>query len=104
MTAVYFSLENHGADDDRLIGVDVPGADASIHRTIEEDGIARMREVDDGLELPAGEVILFKPLSYHVMVNDLPEALVLDDTMSVALTFEHAGRIMVEARIANSAP
>ena len=103
-TAVYFSLENHGVEDETLLGAEVAGASASIHQTVHEDDIARMREVTDGLSIGAGEAVSFEPLSYHVMVTDLPEALVEGEALMVTLNFEHAGEVSVRALIANSAP
>lgn len=103
-TAIYFTLENGGPADDRLLGADVQGASASIHRTTHEDGVARMREVTDGLIIGAGQRVDFEPLGLHVMVADLDAALEAGETLDFTLRFESAGVMTVSARIAEVQP
>lgn len=103
-TAIYFTLENGGPADDRLLGADVPSASASIHRTTHEEGVARMREVTDGLIIAAGQRVAFEPLGLHVMVADLQRALEVGGTLDFTLRFENAGAMTVSARIAEVHP
>ncbi len=103
-TAGYFVIRNNGPLDDRLLGADVAIGSASIHRTIHEDGIARMREVPEGLVIATGETLAFEPLAYHVMIAELSEALEAGDDLDITLHFERAGAILVQAAIADTAP
>ena len=54
-----------------------------MHTHLNEDGVMKMRKVD-GVDLPSGETVIFKPGSYHVMMF----AVTLSDAETdVALTF-----------------
>ena len=63
----FFTVTNNG-DDDRLILASSPIAQSvEIHTHFTSDGVMAMRQVD-GVDLPAGETIEFKPGSYHLMM------------------------------------
>ena len=81
----FFEITNHG-EDNRLISVSSPISETvEIHTHLNEDGVMKMRKID-GLDLPAGETITFKPGSYHLMMFgvDIP-----DGTEDVALTLNY---------------
>ncbi len=61
------------------------------------DAMMGMRELEDGLELPAGEEVSLEPGGYHVMLLELKEPIAEGDTISVTLKFENAGEVEVEA-------
>ena len=56
-----------------------------------------MRQLEDGLELPAGEQVSLEPGGYHVMMLELKQPIEEGDTVEVTLTFENAGEVQVEA-------
>lgn len=56
-----------------------------------------MRELEDGLELPAGEEVSLEPGGYHIMLLELQEPIVEGDTIPVTLMFENAGEVQVDA-------
>ncbi len=56
-----------------------------------------MRELEDGLELPAGEEVSLEPGGYHVMLLELKQPIAEGDTIEVTLMFENAGEVQVEA-------
>ncbi len=56
-----------------------------------------MRQLEDGLELPAGEEVSLEPGGYHVMLLELEQPIAEGDTIEVTLTFENAGEVKVEA-------
>ncbi|MCB0992501.1 MAG: copper chaperone PCu(A)C, partial [Acidimicrobiales bacterium] len=47
-----------------------------------------MRELQGGLELPAGETVTLQPGGYHIMLLDLPDALEIGETFELELTLE----------------
>ena len=98
--AAYVTIENRGGTDDRLIGVasEVAGS-ASIHETVEENGVAKMRPLE-AIALLAGHTIAMQPGGFHVMLMDLKSPLVEGESVALTMTFEHAGAIEVEADIA----
>ncbi|MBI3959751.1 MAG: copper chaperone PCu(A)C [Chloroflexi bacterium] len=98
---VYLTLTNQGNAPDRLIGVEsAVAAIAQLHQTTMDDaGIMRMRPVEGGLEIPAGGQVVLEPGSYHIMLMNLQQDIVLDDSFDVVLTFEISGPITVAAQV-----
>jgi len=84
----YFDVTNHGADD-RLISASSPVSDAiEIHTNRVENGVMQMRRVD-GVDLPSGETVSFKPGGYHLMMfaTFIPESA---EAVAVTLNYEKA--------------
>ena len=96
----YLSIENTGSETDRLVSISVPfAARAEIHEMAVKDGVMTMRPLDDGVELPAGAKVEFKPGGYHIMFMDLKQPLKQGEMMKGTLTFEKAGSVDVEFKV-----
>lgn len=96
----YLSIENTGTTVDRLVSVSVPFAGRSeIHEMAVKDGIMTMRPLDNGIELPAGTKVEFKPGGYHIMFMELKQQLKQGEMMKGTLTFEKAGTVDVEFKV-----
>lgn len=94
--AGYLTIDNGGTSDDRLIAVEADVPRVMIHTTVMEDGIARMRHVDGGVEIPAGGQALLQPGGLHVMFMGLRNTpLVAGETLPATLIFEKAGAVPV---------
>lgn len=63
-----------------------------FHRTIIEDGIAKMRHQDE-LLIPAGTSLVFKPGDFHLMMMEPKTALHMGDEVTITLCFKNAGVI-----------
>jgi copper(I)-binding protein len=99
--AGYMRITNKGTEPDRLIGGTVAFAQRfEVHSMAMEQGVMKMREVKDGLEIKAGETVELKPGGYHVMFVDLKQPLKQGDTVKVTLKFAKAGTIDVEYPVA----
>ena len=88
VAAGFFSLTNNG-EDDRLVSVSSSiSENVEIHNHIEEDGVMKMRRID-GVDLPSGETVNFRPGSYHIMMfgANIPEGA---EEVSVTLNYENA--------------
>ena len=96
----FLTLVNEGAADDRLIAArsDVAGR-VEIHEMAMEGDVMKMRELPDGLPIPAGETVELKPGGYHIMFMDLKGPLVEGETAAVTLVFETAGEVEVQLPI-----
>ena len=95
--AGYMKITNTGNDPDRLIGGSVAFAGRfEVHSMTMEQGVMKMREVKDGLEIKPGETVELKPGGYHVMFIDLKEPLTPGEEVSVTLKFAKAGTIDVK--------
>lgn len=75
--------------DDRLVSVSTTAADhAEIHTMDMTDGVMRMRQLTEGLALPAGEAVALAPGGRHLMLI-APKA-ELAAGSKVSLTFNFA--------------
>lgn len=93
VAAGFFEITNHGPKD-RLLSVSSPiSQKVEIHTHLKEDGVMKMRKVD-GVELPAGETLTFKPGSYHIMMFEaaLPEG---QEDVALTLTYENADAVTI---------
>ena len=97
-TGCYLTLT--AAADDRLVGVSSPVAGrAQIHESRMESNMMMMRELKEGLPLPAGQTVELKPGGNHIMLLAVDEPLKTGDTVVLTLTFEAARPIDVVARV-----
>jgi len=76
----------------RLIGVATPVTKhAEVHNMTMENGVMKMFPVD-GVDVPAGKMVRLASGGYHVMLMNLPKALIAGDRVPLQLTFELADR------------
>ena len=91
-TAAYMSINNQGAGDDRLVGVETAApARAMLHASESSGGVSRMREMSAGLALPAGTAVQLKPGGTHVMITGLGAPLRKGEVVKLRLVFEKSG-------------
>ena len=93
-SAAYLSITNHGAMADRLLAVESSLAHKTELHTMEvTNGVMKMRQIDGGIAIPAGETIQLAPGGFHVMLIGLKAPLNADENYQVTLTFVKAGRV-----------
>jgi copper(I)-binding protein len=93
----YLTIVNHGGAPDRLLSISSDiSAKAELHEMAVKDGVMTMRQVEGGLEIPAGATIELKPGGYHLMFMGLKRLPKQGDTFPATLTFEKAGSVKVE--------
>lgn len=99
----YATIVNTGKTDDRLVAVtsDISAA-AEIHETKMENGVMEMRELPNGLAIPAGATVAFKPGGYHIMFINLKRAVKPGDAIHAVLEFAKAGKVAVSFVAASS--
>ncbi|QFG35060.1 hypothetical protein BDE18_3615 [Paracoccus pantotrophus] len=84
----------NGGDEDRLVAAHADFAGRTeIHEMAMEGEVMRMRELPDGLAIPAGATVELKPGGYHLMFMELKQPLVEGETVNVTLSFEKAGEV-----------
>ena len=100
----YMTIVNNGSTPDKLLSItsDV-SAKSELHESIMQGGVMEMRELPQGLVIPARGRVEFKPGSYHVMFVGLKHTVKPDETIHAILTFEKAGKVSVNF-IATSSP
>ena len=96
----FMTIVNAGKADDRLVSASSPAAaEVQIHDMKMEEGVMRMRQLADGLAVPAGARVELKPRSLHLMFMQLKAPLVAGQTVPVTLQFEKAGSVAVQFRV-----
>lgn len=92
----YLTLTNFGADDDILTGASADFArDTQLHEMALENDIMRMRELTDGIAIPAGQTVVLEPGGLHLMFMGLIAPLVEGEVVEVTLEFDHAGMVTI---------
>lgn len=97
----YVRISNTGKEADRLTGgsFDLSGR-VEVHEMAVEGGVMRMRELRQGLEIKPGETVELKPGGLHLMFMDMKAPLEVGKPVKGRLTFEKAGSIDIEFRVA----
>ncbi len=96
----YMTIRNTGNSEIVLKAVDTSrAARVSIHKTVSQDGTMRMRLLKDGLIIPAGGIVELKPMSYHLMLEQLGGPLKVGEQVPLTLTFDGAPDMEVELSV-----
>ncbi len=96
--AIYLTLISPSGD--RLTGISSPAAQAAgVHEMRMEGSVMRMRPVEGGLALPAGQPVTLAPGGYHIMLEGLKAPLKPGQAVPVRLTFQKAPPLEVEAQV-----
>lgn len=93
----YFKITNTGTTPDRLVsGTSEISPRFEIHEMSMDNGVMKMRQLKDGIEIKPGETVEFKPGGYHVMMLDLKDPIKEGGRVKGTLVFEKAGKVDVE--------
>lgn len=97
IAAAYFHIQNNG-EADQLVSITSPVSPRiELHTHLNDNGVMRMRRVE-GVDLPAGEAVMFKPGGLHAMMFDvaLEEGA---DEVALTLNYKSAPSVTVIATI-----
>ena len=95
-SAAYLKIINNGVSDDRLIAAKAAIAQrVEIHSMELDQGVMRMRAVDGGLAIAAGDSVTLAPGGLHIMLMGLTTDLAPDTQHEIILVFEKAGDIKI---------
>lgn len=96
----YLTIENTGDTDDVLIGGTAAFAGKTeIHEMKMVDSIMKMKHLEQGLVIPAGETVELKPGGLHVMFMGLNESLLEGKPVPGTLEFKEAGTVQIEYQV-----
>jgi hypothetical protein len=100
VAAGYLLVQNKGPEADRLTGGSADFANAvEIHQMSMTNGVMKMRQAADGVEIPANGSLALKPNGYHLMFQGLKRQLVAGETLKATLTFQRAGAVTVDFKV-----
>jgi copper(I)-binding protein len=95
----YLMIQNKGAAPDRLTGGTADFAAVEVHQMTSENGVSQMRELKDGLTIPAHGSVTLSPGGYHLMFTHLAHPLTKGESVKATFNFEHAGPLEVEFKV-----
>lgn len=93
----FMTIANGGARDDRLLSGSTPvAAEVQLHTMTMDSGVMRMRQVTNGIAIPAKGSVQLKPGGYHIMFMGLKRQLRQGERVPVTLRFQRAGSMTVQ--------
>src|SRR5690242_20859947 len=92
----YLTIQNKGTAPDKLIGAstDIAGK-VEVHEMAMNDGVMKMRPLENGLAIEPGKTVKLAPGGNHLMMMDLKNPLKQGEKLPVTLQFEKAGKVTV---------
>ncbi|CAM4290647.1 Copper chaperone PCu(A)C [Bordetella tumbae] len=98
--AGYLDIDNDAKTADRLVSVSSDAAErVELHTVQAEKGVARMRHLPEGIEVPAEGEVKLAPGGYHVMFMNLKQPFVAGAEVPATLKFEKAGEVAVKFEV-----
>ncbi len=99
----YLTIRNAGSEADRLLSISSSiSDDVQIHRTTVENDRASMRQMKEGVEIPANSDVQFQPSSYHIMFMRPKARPGAGQAIPVTLHFAKAGEVDAELLVISS--
>ncbi|MEL0211846.1 MAG: copper chaperone PCu(A)C, partial [Novosphingobium sp.] len=90
----FLTIANSGSREDRLLSGTAPAAaEVQLHTMTMDGGVMRMRQVTDGIAIPAKGLVELKPGGYHIMFMGLKRQLRQGERFPVTLRFQRAGSV-----------
>ena len=102
----FMTITNKGAEADRLVSIAAPEVsdDVQIHEMAVENNIMKMRQLPEGIEIPAGGTVEMKSGGLHVMFMKIKHPFKEGESFKATLTFEKAGPVEVNFKIEAAKP
>lgn len=100
ISAGYVTIINGTDAEDRLLSASSPRAPrVEIHEMSMDGGVMRMRPVEGGLAIPAGQTVALAPGGLHLMFYEAAQPFVAGESIPVTLTFANAGDMEVSMSV-----
>jgi len=97
--AAYLDINNSSAEPLSLIAAQSDRADRiELHTIIREDGVAKMREVQE-INIPANDKVTLQPGGYHIMFVGLKQPFKEGEVIPVTLNFSGGGTSTVSFKV-----
>jgi copper(I)-binding protein len=101
VAAGFMTITNNGKQDDRLVkATSEVSKVVQVHDMTMVGDVMKMVELTDGLVIPAGATVKFKPKGLHLMFMGLKKQVMEGEEITGTLTFEKAGTVTVEYEVA----
>jgi copper(I)-binding protein len=104
----YITITNNGKIDDTLVSAKSAAlGEVQLHDMKMNGSVMEMRDLPNGVPIPAGQTVVFSPNGLHLMFMHPGHAFIKGKAVPVTLTFVKAGSVTVDLAvggIAASAP
>ena len=99
-TAGFLSISNAGEADCQLLNAESSISDrVEFHEHQHADGMMRMRPLPDGVIIPAGETVVFKPGGLHIMLFNITSELEAGEVTQLRFNTDHCGTVQFTAEV-----
>lgn len=96
----YLTIKNNGKTDDVLVSASSPVAGAvEIHEMAMQGQVMKMRKLEGGLPIGAGQSVALAPGGFHLMFLRLQAPFREGTTVPLTLTFKTAGKVDVTLQV-----
>ena len=101
MTGAFGELENTGTSDVTVVSVATEISHmVELHETVEtETGEMKMRQVEGGFDIAAGDSLLLEPGANHIMLMGIESPLVAGDVVTFTVTFSDDSTLEFDAPV-----
>lgn len=104
-TAAFLSIANHTGQSCRITEADSELSDRlEFHQHLHADGMMRMRKVTGGINLAAGETVVFKPGGLHIMLFNIDQPLIAGESTQLKLNTDQCGSVSFNVQILSLVP
>ena len=105
VAGAFLSIENTSTKADRLLSASTDAAaKVEIHEMKMDGELMQMRQLGDGLPIPAGQTVTLKPGGIHLMLIAPKQPFAEGRKIAITLVFEQAGKRQVELNVLKQAP
>ncbi|MEL7211844.1 MAG: copper chaperone PCu(A)C [Pseudomonadota bacterium] len=95
----YMLIMNNGEAADRLLRIEADFSKITLHTTVEQDGVARMQELD-AIDIPPMAQTPLEPGGLHIMFYGLNgDPFEIGEEIPATLVFEQAGEVSVTFQV-----
>lgn len=99
----YITIHNTGKTEDKLTSVTSTAAGkVELHEMKMEGEIMKMREIKDGIAIPAGATVMLAPNTMHMMFKQVKTPFKKGGTVPVMLMFEKAGMVDINLPVVSA--
>ena len=101
----FLRITNAGTADEVLLAADTEAAErVEIHEMKMRGEVMEMRQLNGGLDIPAGETVELKPGGYHLMLIKPKRPLAEGQSLTLTLRFKNAGERKVSFMVHKQMP
>jgi copper(I)-binding protein len=96
----FMTIVNNGQREDQLVSASSPAShEVQIHTMSMDGDVMRMRQLTDGLSIPAKGKVELKPRGLHIMFIGLKKPLRPGTSVPVTLKFRHTGSMTAQFKV-----